>query len=154
MRQSYKTVLLWVVLIVMFVVFYQLFAQHGREQQELAFSDFITKVENGEIRTVNVKDLNYTGTLKDGKIACRTCHTAHGTEGSGTLASVFFLRAPSEAGQLCMMCHTACPAHAIRDGQEGLSFNYRPCIRCFCCQEVCPVGAIDVVEGWLLKYLG
>ncbi len=66
MRQSYKTVLLWVVLILMFVAFYQFFAQHSREQKELAFSDFITKVEGGSVRDVIVKDTNYSGHLADG----------------------------------------------------------------------------------------
>ena len=66
MRQSYKTVLLWVVLILMFVAFYQFFAQHGREQKEFAFSDFITKVEAGDVRDVTVKDTNYVGHLRDG----------------------------------------------------------------------------------------
>ena len=67
MRQSYKTVLLWVVLILMFVAFYQFFAQHDRKQKELAFSDFIAKVEKGEVRDVQVKDnVNYVGVLKDG----------------------------------------------------------------------------------------
>jgi cell division protease FtsH len=65
-RQSYKTVLLWVVLILMFVAFYQFFAQHGREQKELAFSDFIARVETGDVREVTVRDLNYSGRLKDG----------------------------------------------------------------------------------------
>jgi cell division protease FtsH len=67
LRQSYKTVLLWVVLILMFVAFYQFFASHDRKQKELAFSDFITKVDRGEVREVVVKDnVNYSGTLKDG----------------------------------------------------------------------------------------
>jgi cell division protease FtsH len=66
LRQSYKTVLLWVVLILMFVAFYQFFAQHGREQKEFAFSDFITKVEAGDVRDVTVKDTNYYGHLRDG----------------------------------------------------------------------------------------
>ena len=66
MRQSYKTVLLWVVLILMFVAFYQFFAQHDRKQKELAFSDFVVKVEHGEVREVQVKDsVNYVGVLKD-----------------------------------------------------------------------------------------
>ena len=66
MRQSYKTVLLWVVLILMFVAFYQFFAQHDRKQKELAFSDFIAKVEQGEVREVQIKDnVNYIGTFKD-----------------------------------------------------------------------------------------
>lgn len=56
--------------------------------------------------------------------------------------------------QLCMMCHTICPAKAISEKGKELDIDYRQCIRCFCCQEVCPVGAIDVVEGWLLRYIG
>ncbi len=66
MRQSYKTILLWVVLILMFVAFYQFFAQHNREQKEFAFSDFVSKVETGDVRDVTVKDTNYYGHLRDG----------------------------------------------------------------------------------------
>ena len=66
MRQSYKTVLLWVVLILMFVAFYQFFAQHSREQKEFAVSDFVTKVEAGDVRDVTVKDQSYQGHLRDG----------------------------------------------------------------------------------------
>ena len=56
--------------------------------------------------------------------------------------------------ELCLMCHSACPAKAISRKDKELQINYRECIRCFCCQEVCPVGAIDVVEGWLLRFIG
>jgi len=66
LRQSYKTVLLWVVLILMFVAFYQFFAHQGREQREFAFSDFIAKVEAGDVRDVEVRDTNYVGHLRDG----------------------------------------------------------------------------------------
>ena len=37
-KQSHKTLLLWVVLILMFVAFYQFFAQRGREPNRLDFS--------------------------------------------------------------------------------------------------------------------
>lgn len=43
--------------------------------------------------------------LKDGKIACRTCHTAHGGTGPQTIATIVFLRVPNESGQLCQACH-------------------------------------------------
>jgi cell division protease FtsH len=67
LRQSYKTVLLWVVLILMFVAFYQFFATHDHKQKDLSFSEFVTKVEHGEVRDVAVKDnVNYVGTFKDG----------------------------------------------------------------------------------------
>src|SRR5215208_5206921 len=67
LRQSHKTILLWVVLILMFVAFYQFFAQHGREAKKLDFTDFIAKVESGQVREVSVKDnLHYSGKLLDG----------------------------------------------------------------------------------------
>ncbi|BDG07854.1 ATP-dependent zinc metalloprotease FtsH [Anaeromyxobacter paludicola] len=67
MRQSYKTVLLWVVLILMFVAFYQFFAQHGREQKEFAWSDFSAQIEKDNVRDVVVKDnITYSGHLRDG----------------------------------------------------------------------------------------
>jgi predicted CXXCH cytochrome family protein len=43
--------------------------------------------------------------LQDGKLACRTCHTAHSGAGAETLASTFFLRMRNEASQLCIACH-------------------------------------------------
>jgi predicted CXXCH cytochrome family protein len=47
--------------------------------------------------------------LKDGKIDCRTCHTAHQTPAGSkteTLANVVLLRVPNDKSQLCQMCHT------------------------------------------------
>ena len=81
MRQSYKTVLLWVVLILMFVAFYQFFAQHSREQKEFAFSDFVTKVEAGDVRDVTVKDTSYQGHLRDGT----EFHTVGPLDATGTV---------------------------------------------------------------------
>jgi len=81
LRQSYKTVLLWVVLILMFVAFYQFFAQHSREQKEFAFSDFVTKVEAGDVRDVTVKDTSYQGHLRDGT----EFHTVGPLDATGTV---------------------------------------------------------------------
>jgi len=82
LRQSYKTVLLWVVLILMFVAFYQFFASHDKKQKELAFSDFVTKVERGEVRDVVVKDnVNYVGALKDNS----EFHTVGPIDAMGTI---------------------------------------------------------------------
>lgn len=43
--------------------------------------------------------------LKDGKIDCRTCHTAHTGSGPETIATAVFLRVQNDASQLCQMCH-------------------------------------------------
>jgi predicted CXXCH cytochrome family protein len=52
--------------------------------------------------------------LEDGKIACRTCHTAHNAPGGEDLSSTFFLRMDNDQSQLCKTCHPekgAGPSH-------------------------------------------
>ena len=45
--------------------------------------------------------------LDDGKIACRTCHSAHGSsEPRKTLEEIIFLRTGSDPSELCIQCHT------------------------------------------------
>lgn len=44
--------------------------------------------------------------LVEGKIACRTCHSAHvGGQFTGNIATTVFLRMENSASQLCMSCH-------------------------------------------------
>ncbi|MGE5611434.1 MAG: cytochrome c3 family protein [Bacillota bacterium] len=43
--------------------------------------------------------------LEDGKLACRTCHTAHSAPSGGTLKDLVFLRMRNDQGQLCTACH-------------------------------------------------
>jgi predicted CXXCH cytochrome family protein len=43
--------------------------------------------------------------LEDGKLACRTCHTAHNVPGAEDLSSTFFLRIENDQSQLCRACH-------------------------------------------------
>lgn len=43
--------------------------------------------------------------LQDGKIACRTCHSAHGGLGPQTISTIVFLRVQNDRSQLCMLCH-------------------------------------------------
>ena len=43
--------------------------------------------------------------LEDGKLACRTCHTAHNLPGAEDLSSTFFLRVDNDQSQLCRICH-------------------------------------------------
>jgi len=46
--------------------------------------------------------------LADGKIACRTCHSAHTNPQSGTtIETIFFIRTDGPPQQLCVSCHRA-----------------------------------------------
>ncbi len=59
-----------------------------------------------------------------------------------------------EVCNACNRCVEICPPRALDRNERGLGFNYGKCIRCFCCQEVCPEGAISIKPGWALKILG
>jgi cell division protease FtsH len=66
LRQSYKTALLWVFLIVMFIALWGVFNNQAEKSRELAFTDFMARVEAGEVKEVVVKELDYIGKLRDG----------------------------------------------------------------------------------------
>jgi uncharacterized protein (DUF362 family)/Pyruvate/2-oxoacid:ferredoxin oxidoreductase delta subunit len=56
-----------------------------------------------------------------------------------------------EICKLCNQCVKICPTKALIEKNKGLVFDYGKCIRCFCCQEICPEGAITIQQGWGLK---
>lgn len=58
-----------------------------------------------------------------------------------------------EACKDCGLCVEICPPKGLSRTEKGLSFDYGKCIRCFCCQEICPEGAITVQLGWGSKIL-
>ncbi|MCS6797981.1 MAG: ATP-dependent zinc metalloprotease FtsH [Myxococcota bacterium] len=54
MKQSHKTLLLWVLLILMFVAIWNLVTQ-GEEPRAVAFSDFVTDVRAGRVERVEIR---------------------------------------------------------------------------------------------------
>ncbi|MBW7904535.1 MAG: hypothetical protein LC135_07955 [Phycisphaerae bacterium] len=57
--------------------------------------------------------------LLDGKLACRTCHSAHGPGASQSdISTAVLLRVPNLASELCMMCHV--------DKTRGPEFGTHP----------------------------
>ena len=50
--------------------------------------------------------------------------------------------------RLCSKCWTICPAQAITEKNDQIEFDYKKCIRCYCCIEVCPCGALHSQETW------
>jgi uncharacterized protein (DUF362 family)/Pyruvate/2-oxoacid:ferredoxin oxidoreductase delta subunit len=53
-------------------------------------------------------------------------------------------RLRSETCKGCAVCCKVCPAEALIFFEERPVFDYKKCIRCYCCQEMCPEGAITV----------
>jgi uncharacterized protein (DUF362 family)/Pyruvate/2-oxoacid:ferredoxin oxidoreductase delta subunit len=54
----------------------------------------------------------------------------------------------------CDQCTKICPPNALIRKGKDLVFDYKRCIRCFCCLEVCPEGAISIKPGWALRFVG
>ena len=48
--------------------------------------------------------------------------------------------------KLCGECRKYCPVKAVTVEKKRLTFDYQACIRCYCCIEVCPHGALRAVE--------
>ncbi len=72
MRSSYKTIGLWVILIVLFVAFYNFFSHGTEEVTEPTFTAFLTKVEDKKVRSVSIKGNSYSGTMTDTNEKFRT----------------------------------------------------------------------------------
>src|SRR3954471_17217774 len=64
-RSSYKTIGLWVILIILFVAFYQFFSNTGKEVQELTFTSLQHKVEEHKVKSLQIKGTEYSGTFSD-----------------------------------------------------------------------------------------
>ena len=65
MKQSHKTLLLWVLLIVMFLAIWQVL-QPGERKQQVAFSEFVALVHSGNVKEVRIKDHEYSFAKVDG----------------------------------------------------------------------------------------
>ncbi len=56
---------------------------------------------------------------------------------------------PATASRMCKLCGECwkyCPAQAISHDHKRVQFDYDRCIRCYCCLEVCPHGALRAEE--------
>ena len=53
--------------------------------------------------------------------------------------------------KLCGECWEYCPAKAIKRAKKGIHFDYEKCIRCYCCIEICPYGALGAYETLIGK---
>lgn len=53
--------------------------------------------------------------------------------------------------RLCGICVESCPPQVMRIDKQRLTIDYAHCIRCFCCQELCPHAALATRQGLLLR---
>jgi uncharacterized protein (DUF362 family)/ferredoxin len=76
---------------------------------------------------------------------------------AGLLRSLLTTRPAVDSNRCkgCGICLKACPAEAIvQTGPKAcVHINDAACIRCYCCQELCPEGAISPQDAWGLRML-
>lgn len=53
----------------------------------------------------------------------------------------------------CGRCAAHCPPKAMTVSGGRVEIDYDKCIRCYCCQELCPEDAVNLREGHLLKLI-
>ena len=57
----------------------------------------------------------------------------------------------------CGVCVFSCPRHTIKliikHKKRKASISYNSCIHCYCCQELCPSGAVGTHRNFLIKLI-
>ena len=66
MRLNYKSILLWVLLIGIFISIFQLAQNTGAAPEEIPFSQFLADVDQGIVKDVRIKGVDYSGERTDG----------------------------------------------------------------------------------------
>ena len=65
LKLAYKNVLLWTVIIVMFVAFYQFFNGQKQPVRDLTYGEFLTYVDQSQVKDLTIKGQTFTGHLKN-----------------------------------------------------------------------------------------
>ncbi len=79
---------------------------------------------------------------------------------SGGKLGRFFMPRPKASLDRCRGCGecvASCPKHTIelveKKGKKLASIHHANCIRCYCCQELCPFGAIEIKKNLIIKII-
>ncbi len=95
----------------------------------------------------------------DGFLLPELGSTGFGPEPIQKLMRRHLLQRPAVNKTLCRacgICGKKCPAEAITTLSDRISIDYDRCIRCYCCVEVCPHGALftaDPLAGRMFRQL-
>jgi len=64
---AYRSLFVWLLIGIMMILLFNLLSTPKKMEQEMIFSDFMTRLEAGEVDEVTIKGSSITGQLKDGK---------------------------------------------------------------------------------------
>ena len=68
MNNFYKNVALWGIILISIILLFNIFGQQIPQKQEIIFSEFLNKVEKGEIKEVIIQENDISGKYKDDKL--------------------------------------------------------------------------------------
>ena len=93
MKQSHKTLLLWVLLIMMFLAIWQFLSPERAQTALVPFSDFLTQVHADKtkdtfVERVTIKDREYSFVAKDPKSGAQTKKITIGPDDAGELTKI------------------------------------------------------------------
>ena len=94
MKQSHKTLLLWVLLIMMFLAIWQFLSPERAQTTSVPFSDFLAQVHADKtkdpyVESVGIKDREYSFVVKDPKSGATTKKITIGPDNAGEITKVF-----------------------------------------------------------------
>jgi hypothetical protein len=92
-KQSHKTLLLWVLLIMMFLAIWQFLSPERPPATQVAFSEFMAQVhadkeKDPHVESVSIKDREYTFWVKDPKSNTKTKKISIGPENADEITKV------------------------------------------------------------------
>ena len=93
MKQSHKTLLLWVLLIMMFLAIWQFLSPERAQTALVPFSEFMTQVhadkdKDAHVESVSIKDREYSFVVKDPKSQATTKKVTVGPDNAGEITKV------------------------------------------------------------------
>ncbi|GAB6182746.1 ATP-dependent zinc metalloprotease FtsH [Thermodesulfovibrio hydrogeniphilus] len=65
-KGSLKTLLIWLIIGVSIIALFNLFSVSPKNEKEIIFSEFLLKLQSGQVEEVQIKDSSITGKFKDG----------------------------------------------------------------------------------------
>ena len=110
-------------------------------------------------RTLGVgqEPLQIEGSLSDFAVGKFSVPAGGISFGEGVLHAVarrLFVPKPNVEESFCKMCgdcRKVCPANAVIEKDKAIQIDYDKCIRCYCCTEICPHGALHLKKPLLRR---
>ena len=93
MKQSHKTLLLWVLLIVMFLAIWQFLSPERTQTALVPFSEFMTQVhadkdKDPHVESVSIKEREYSFLVKDPKNGTQSKKITIGPDNAGDITKI------------------------------------------------------------------